>query len=171
MRSSLNRGGLNDPNWGNLFFFFFFLWYTAVDQGGVQALPLYSVGLTELGCYSLVIGQVPEMAARPYSGSFSTSDATNGQSPVPPPPHIPSCPTGPLIAPPKLWQICGLDGATMTSQSRIRKAIKRPDNISVSYHLLRKYTFTHTHCYYHGGNNSDIILLCQVERYVGFTLR
>jgi hypothetical protein len=53
-------------------------------------------------------GQVPEMAAHPYSGSFSTSDATNGQSPVPPLPHIASCPTGPLIAPPKLWQIYGI---------------------------------------------------------------
>jgi hypothetical protein len=33
----------------------------------------------------------------------------------------------------------------MTSQSRIRKAKKRPDNISVSYHLLRKiYVYTPT---------------------------
>jgi hypothetical protein len=30
-------------------------------------------------------------------------------------PHIPSCLTGPLIALPKLWQICGLDGATATT--------------------------------------------------------
>jgi hypothetical protein len=55
------------------------------------------------------------MAAHPYSGSFSTSDATDGQSPVPPLPHIPSCLTGPIKAPTKLWQIYGLDGATANS--------------------------------------------------------
>jgi hypothetical protein len=42
-------------------------------------------------------GQVPEIAAHPYSGSFSTSDATNGQSPIPPLPDIPSCLTGPVV--------------------------------------------------------------------------
>jgi hypothetical protein len=81
------------------FFFLFFSGTHCVQALPVKALVLQSWAVT------------PEMSACPYSGSFSSL----GQSPVPPLPHIPSCLTGPLIAPPKLWQICGLDGATATT--------------------------------------------------------
>jgi hypothetical protein len=82
----------------------FFLYYYSSGTQCVQALPVKALVLQ-------IWDVRPEIAARPYSGSFSSL----GQSPVPPLPHIPSCLTGLLIALPKLWQICGLDGATATT--------------------------------------------------------
>jgi hypothetical protein len=74
--------------------------------GGITPFGVFSDAFPGYWLTALVLQSwavTPEMAARPYSGSFSSL----GQSPVPALPHIPSCPTGPLIAPPKLWQICG----------------------------------------------------------------
>jgi hypothetical protein len=72
----------------------------------VQVIPLYGVGQTELGCYSLVRATSPEMAARPYSTLMPLM--ANHPSPTP---LIPSL-SGPSCAPPIHWQISGLDGAT-----------------------------------------------------------
>jgi hypothetical protein len=76
------RRRLTSPNRDGHSFFFSILWTTSCDQGGCTTLTAlystYGIGLTELACYSLAL-VVSEMAAHPYSGSFSTSDATNGQ--------------------------------------------------------------------------------------------
>jgi hypothetical protein len=62
----------------------FFVFFIPLVLGlGVQALPVKALVLQSWAV-------TPEMAARAYSGSFSSL----GQSPVPPLPHIPSCPTG-----------------------------------------------------------------------------
>jgi hypothetical protein len=82
--------------YAGFFFGFFYYFSSGTLQPRVQDLPVKALVLQSWAV-------TPEMAARPYSGSFSSL----GQSPVPPLPHIPSCPTAPLIAPPKLWQICG----------------------------------------------------------------
>jgi hypothetical protein len=90
------------------------------ENAGITILPLTCTGLTIEWCWPnrtgmLLIssGQVPDMAARPYSGNFSTLMPLMVNHPAPTP-LIPSL-SGLRCAPPIHWQISGLDGTTASA--------------------------------------------------------
>jgi hypothetical protein len=101
-----------------IFLYFLYLFFNSsgtppVTRGGGGYRPYRTLHYqrywpNRAGLLLISSGQVPEMAAHPYSGSFSTSDATNGQSPFSPHFHtfllVLQAPSSLL---PKLWQTRG----------------------------------------------------------------
>jgi hypothetical protein len=99
--------------WARFFFLFFFS-----GTHCVQALPLCGFGQTELGCYS-------RDGSTSLFRQLLSGPVTRSPTPLNPTLSVPG------YAPPKHWQISGLDGATATCHRGSDSDIIVCDNVEL----------------------------------------